>query len=108
MRISDWSSDVCSSDLQAELYTNDNLPSILIYYGETIRNNPRHKGNPNPLEWWQNARGGYYVDEGETDFPVDAGLARHMIARLVDDEFDISTANRLREIGRAHVLNSSH
>src|SRR3546814_13926299 len=58
---------------------------------------PRHKGNPNPLEWWKNARGGYYVDEGETDFPVDAGLARHMIARLVDDEFDISTANRLRD-----------
>ncbi|MFB9050659.1 extradiol ring-cleavage dioxygenase [Sphingobium indicum] len=96
-------------DDQAELYTNDNLPSILIYYGETIRNNPRHKGNPNPLEWWQNARGGYYVDEGETDFPVDAGLARHMIARLVDDEFDISTANRLRDgEGEGHAFGFVH
>jgi len=96
-------------DDQKELYHEDNLPSILVYYGETIRNNPRHKIKPNPLQWWQNARGGYYVDKGETDFPVDAALGRHMIASLVDAEFDISTANRLPEgAGEGHAFGFIH
>src|SRR3546814_13769164 len=68
-------------DDQAELYTNDNLPSLLIYYGETLRNNPRHKGNPTPLAWWQTARGGLSVAAGESHFPLDAGLWGHMSTR---------------------------
>ncbi|MEZ5708779.1 MAG: extradiol ring-cleavage dioxygenase [Blastomonas sp.] len=96
-------------DDQKELYHEDNLPSILVYYGETIRNSPRHKANPNPLAWWQRARGGYYVDEGETHFPVDAPLARHMIASLIDAEFDIATSNRLPEgAGEGHAFGFIH
>jgi len=96
-------------DDQNELYHSDNLPSILVYYGETIRNNPRHKNNPNPLGWWQRARGGYYLDEGEAHFPVDADLARHLIACLVDDEFDIATSNRLLDgQGEGHAFGFIH
>ncbi|MHB9880397.1 DODA-type extradiol aromatic ring-opening family dioxygenase [Pacificimonas sp. ICDLI1SI03] len=96
-------------DDQKELYHEDNLPSILLYYGETIRNNPRHKAKPNPLGWWQRARGGYYTDEGEMNFPVDAELSRHMIAELVQAEFDISTADRLPEgSGEGHAFGFIH
>jgi len=96
-------------DDQKELYFEDNLPSILVYYGATIRNNPRHKANPNPLGWWQKARGGYYQDEGEIAFPVDSGLARHMIDALIDAEFDVSTSDRLHDgVGEGHAFGFVH
>ncbi|MGD9811254.1 MAG: extradiol ring-cleavage dioxygenase [Sphingobium sp.] len=96
-------------DDQNELYHDDNLPSILLYYGKTIRNNPRHKANPNPLGWWQRARGGYYVDEGEIHFPVDAALSSHLIASMIDQEFDIATSSRLPDgAGEGHAFGFIH
>lgn len=96
-------------DDQKELYHEDNLPSILVYYGSSIRNVPRHLVKPNKVAWFQRARGGYYQAEGERDYPVDAGLARHLIAALVDDEFDISTSDRLPEgEGEGHAFGFIH
>jgi hypothetical protein len=96
-------------DDQKELYHEDNLPSILIYYGETIRNVPRHLEKPNKVAWFQRARGGYYEAEGVRDYPVDAGLARHLIASLIDQEFDIATSDRLAEgQGEGHAFGFIH
>jgi 3-O-methylgallate 3,4-dioxygenase len=96
-------------DDQKELYHEDNLPSILVYYGETIRNVPRHIEKPNKVAWFQRARGGYYEAEGVRDYPVDAGLARHLIAELVDREFDISTSDRLADgVGEGHAFGFIH
>tara|TARA_Y100000815_G_scaffold184777_2_gene168603 strand:+ start:620 stop:1612 length:993 start_codon:yes stop_codon:yes gene_type:complete len=96
-------------DDQKELYHEDNLPSILVYYGETIRNVPRHQIKPNKVEWFQRARGGYYEAEGTRDYPVDASLARHLIASLIDQDFDIATSDRLGEAeGEGHAFGFIH
>lgn len=96
-------------DDQKELYHEENLPSILVYYGSTIRNVPRHLAKPNKVAWFQRARGGYYEAEGMRDYPVDAGLARHLIAALVDQEFDISTSDRLPDgEGEGHAFGFIH
>ncbi|QEH81919.1 extradiol ring-cleavage dioxygenase [Sphingomonas sp. C8-2] len=96
-------------DDQKELYHEDNLPSILVYYGSTIRNVPRHLVKPNKVAWFQRARGGYYEAEGMRDYPVDAGLARHLIAALVEQEFDISTSDRLPDgEGEGHAFGFIH
>lgn len=96
-------------DDQNELYHSDNLPGILVYYGETIRNVPRHLAKPNPMPWFQDARAGYYESEGERDFPVHAPLARHLIASLVDDEFDIATSSHLPDgEGEGHAFAFVH
>jgi hypothetical protein len=50
-------------DDQKELYKDNNMPSILMYRGETIRNVPL-KSRPGP-EWAKKASAKYYEDEFE-------------------------------------------
>lgn len=96
-------------DDQKELFHEDNLPSLLIYYGDTIRNVPRHLQKPNKLEWFQRARAGYYEAEGARDFPVRSDLAAHLIGTLIDQEIDVSSSNRLPDgEGEGHAFAFIH
>ncbi|WP_218578489.1 DODA-type extradiol aromatic ring-opening family dioxygenase [Vineibacter terrae] len=81
-------------DDQKELYFENNLPSVLIYYGETIRNAPRRQSQPDD-PWFMRASARYYEEREPRDFPVDSRLSRHLIQSLIDDDFDIATANAL-------------
>jgi hypothetical protein len=95
-------------DDQKELYFESNLPSVLVYYGETIRNAPRrvpHRAD----DWYQRATARYYEAEDARDFPVDARFARHLIGELVAQEFDIATANALADgQGEGHAFGFVH
>lgn len=96
-------------DDQDELYHADNLPSVLIYYGDTIRNVPRHLEKPNDIAWFQDARAGYYEAAGERDYPAHAGLALHIIRHMVDAEFDVSAAQSLKPgEGEGHAFAFIH
>jgi 3-O-methylgallate 3,4-dioxygenase len=96
-------------DDQKELFHEDNLPSLLIYYGQTIRNVPRHLQKPNKLEWFQRARAGYYEAEGAREFPVRADLAAHMIASLIEQDVDVSSSDRLPDgEGEGHAFAFIH
>jgi 3-O-methylgallate 3,4-dioxygenase len=96
-------------DDQKELFHEDNLPSLLVYYGDTIRNVPRHLQKPNKIEWFQRARAGYYEAEGAREFPVRADLAAHMIASLIDQDIDVSSSDRLRDgEGEGHAFAFIH
>jgi 3-O-methylgallate 3,4-dioxygenase len=96
-------------DDQKELFHEDNLPSLLVYYGDTIRNAPRHLQNPSKIEWFQRARAGYYEAEAARDFPVRADLAAHMIGSLIDQEIDVSSSSRLPEgQGEGHAFAFVH
>jgi Catalytic LigB subunit of aromatic ring-opening dioxygenase len=80
-------------DDHKELYHADNLPGFLVYYGETIRNVP-FAGAAGP-EWARRATARYYEEREPRDYPVAAGLARHLIGELVEREFDVSSSNAL-------------
>lgn len=83
---------VVVGDDQEELFQHDNMPAIGIYYGETIR-----------------CRMPYQADVHEADYPCDAPLARHLIAALQRDGFDLSVMRSLRaEQWEGHAYSFVH
>ena len=87
-----------------ELYQHDNLPGISVYWGETIRNVPLDPGFPGP-EWARRATARYYEEGEAREYPVDARLASHLIAALMDRDFDLATSNALPpEKGEGHAF----
>src|SRR5579884_966668 len=79
-------------DDQNELYHADNMPGFLVYYGETIRNLPM-KPAANP-DWGWRASARWHEEKEPRDYPVDAALARHLIAELIEREFDVAASDR--------------
>jgi Catalytic LigB subunit of aromatic ring-opening dioxygenase len=79
-------------DDQEELFHHENMPAIGIYYGETIR-----------------GRLPYQKEIHEADYPCHAGLARHLIASLQQDGFDLSVMRSLAEGQReGHAYSFAH
>jgi 3-O-methylgallate 3,4-dioxygenase len=79
-------------DDQEELFHHDNMPAIGIYYGGTIR-----------------GRLPYQKEIVEADYPCDATLARHLIAALQQDGFDLSVMRSLTEGRReGHAFSFIH
>ena len=77
-------------DDQDELYHPENMPGILVYYGETIPNIPLAPvAEPN---WGWRASARWHEEKVPRDYPVDARLARHLIDALIDAEFDIAAS----------------
>jgi hypothetical protein len=95
-------------DDQKEQYLEDNLPAVLIYWGETIENNVLQLSEDAP-EFWKRARSQYHEAAGTRHYPVAAGLARHLIDHLMDAGFDISQSQRLaRAHGEGHAFGFVH
>ena len=94
-------------DDQEELYHAHNMPGMLIYYGETIRNMPMAPvANPT---WGWRASARWHEESAPRDYPVDAGLARHLIDALIDDEFDLSASDSCPEgEGEGHAIGFVH
>src|SRR5689334_22635310 len=70
-------------DDQDELYHRDNMPGILVYYGDTIPNVPLGPGFKGP-DWARRATARWFEEKEPRDYPVNAGLARHLIDVLID------------------------
>jgi hypothetical protein len=95
-------------DDHKEVFDDANLPSILVYRGERIRNEPPRKKSPGG-EWFARASARYYETEQGRDYPVDAALAHHLIDTLIDREFDIASADRLGDgQGEGHAFGFVH
>ena len=73
-------------DDHKELYQDDNLPAFVVYHGKTIRNVPL-AGFEGP-DWARRATARYYEEREAREYPVESGLARHLICELVEREFD--------------------
>ena len=95
-------------DDQNEQFADDNMPAILIYWGNTIENNPLHMEEDAPA-FWRKARSQYHV-EGETkDYPVASELALHIIKSLIACQFDVSHSKRLtKDHGEGHAFGFVH
>jgi Catalytic LigB subunit of aromatic ring-opening dioxygenase len=105
---------VVIGDDHKELYGDDNMPSILVYRGETIANVPNRAptlggdGPPRP-DWMKRAAARYYEESETRHYPVHARLANHLIAALIDRDFDVASANALPEgEGEGHAFGFVH
>jgi 3-O-methylgallate 3,4-dioxygenase len=93
-------------DDQKELYDDDNMPAVLLYRGQTIRNVPL-TSHPGP-DWARAASARYFEKDQPRDYPVDATLAEHLISHLIED-FDLACANTLAEgYGEGHAFGFVH
>jgi hypothetical protein len=83
------------------------MPSILVYRGETIPNVPNRTRTPgpdgarpggtSPPDWMKRATARYYEESETRHYPVEAKLANHLVASLIDRDFDVASANALPE-----------
>jgi 3-O-methylgallate 3,4-dioxygenase len=95
-------------DDQDELYHPDNMPGMLVYYGETIPNVPLGADFKGP-EWARRATARWYEEKEPRDYPVDASIARHLIDELIDREFDIATSDATPQgEGEGHAIGFVH
>jgi Catalytic LigB subunit of aromatic ring-opening dioxygenase len=105
---------VMIGDDQKEIYHDGNMPSVLVYRGETIPNVPNRTRAPGRdwttrPEWSKRAFARYYEESETRHYPVDAKLANHLIGALIDREFDVSSANALPEgEGEGHAFGFVH
>ncbi|MBV8494575.1 MAG: extradiol ring-cleavage dioxygenase [Alphaproteobacteria bacterium] len=94
-------------DDQDELYHADNMPGMIVYYGDTIANVPL-KPVANP-DWGWRAAARWYEEKEPRRYPVDAALARHLIDTLIEDEFDIAASDGTPEgEGEGHAIGFVH
>jgi 3-O-methylgallate 3,4-dioxygenase len=95
-------------DDQNEQYSDDNMPAVLIYSGETIENNPLQMEEDAP-SFWRRARSQYHEAAGPRSYPVASQLALHLVDGLMDRGFDISHAKRLaKPHGEGHAFGFVH
>lgn len=95
-------------DDQHEQFFEDNMPAVLIYWGETIENNVLRMAEDAPL-FWRKARSQYHEEAGSRHYPVASALALHLIEHLVGQGFDISQSKRLsKEHGEGHAFGFVH
>lgn len=78
-------------DDQEEVFFNDNMPAISIYWGDSLRLVPRHGRNPVA----EAAMWGYGKEEKA--YPVDSALGLHLVQSLTEAEFDVGHSRYLRE-----------
>jgi 3-O-methylgallate 3,4-dioxygenase len=83
---------VIVGDDQHELFQDQHMPSIGIYYGESIRNAARANAKRFtwPEEWYNRAQMRRYEDEADADYPCHRPLALGLIEGLIGREFDIA------------------
>jgi catalytic LigB subunit of aromatic ring-opening dioxygenase len=78
---------VIVGDDQKELFTDAMMPSLAIYYGETIRNARQDVFDTST--WYRRAQRRRLEPEREAHYPVDATLSRHLIQGLMARDFDV-------------------
>jgi len=90
---------VIVGDDQHELFQDQHMPSIGIYYGESIRNTARANAKRFswPEEWYNRAQMRRYEDEADADYPCHRPLALRLIEGLVEREFDVSAVAGLAD-----------
>jgi 3-O-methylgallate 3,4-dioxygenase len=86
---------VVVGDDQYELFQDQHMPALAVYYGDSIRNAAQPQ--PLPENWYKRAQARRREESGDVHYPCDAKLARHLIEGLVEREFDVSAVATLAE-----------
>jgi hypothetical protein len=97
---------VVVGDDQKEVISDENMPAMLVYWGDTVVNRPRDPQRLPPsirLAQWSNEF------EEPREFPVQSDLALHIIQSLMADEFDLAHSKMLPEgHGEGHAFGFIH
>lgn len=83
---------VIFGDDQEELFSEENMPAVLVYWGEEILNRPHYESSPSP---GLRAAAWAYGEKDRT-YPVAADLGKHMIETLIDQGFDVAHSRKLK------------
>ena len=95
-------------DDQKEMFTDDNMPAVLVYWGEEFPITPRpvftaddteHAGAASMSElnaMALNSSSWAYGNSHQV-YPIKSDLSLHIIESLMDDEFDVAHARMMRE-----------
>jgi 3-O-methylgallate 3,4-dioxygenase len=95
-------------DDQNEQFFDDNMPSILVYSGEEIENNPLQMDDDAP-QFWRTARSQYHETGASRRYPVASDTALGIIQYLMDHGFDVSHSKRLsKPHGEGHAFGFVH
>jgi hypothetical protein len=95
-------------DDQHEQFFEDNMPAMLVYWGETIENNPLHMDDDAP-QFWRKARSQFHAGDKPRQYPVDSKLGLSLIEGLIDQGFDVSHSKKLsKEHGEGHAFGFVH
>jgi len=95
-------------DDQEELFQHENMPGILVYYGDTIRNVPLPPP-PGEPSWGWKATARWFEESVPREYPVATKIARHLIDELIEREFDIAASNGIAEgMGEGHAIGFVH
>jgi 3-O-methylgallate 3,4-dioxygenase len=99
---------VIVGDDQNEQFFDDNMPSILVYWGEEIENNPLQMDEDAP-EFWRTARAQYHEAGPSRRYPVASNVSLGIIQYLMDRGFDVSQSKRLsKPHGEGHAFGFVH
>lgn len=85
---------VMFGDDQDEMFFDDNMPSISVYWGETIKLIPRVGRQTGTAA--TNIAASVYGTE-ELAYPVDSALGQHVIETLMDRDFDVAHSRYQRD-----------
>ena len=96
-------------DDQRELFLDDNLPSMLVYCGERIKNEKRAP-KKQWVDWYASVQSRFYNPaDMPSDFSVNRELALHLTSELVEEGFDLSISRHLpRDEGEGHAIAFVH
>ena len=95
-------------DDQHEQYFDDNMPSILVYWGETIANRELQLPEDAP-DFWRRARSQFHEADGVQEYPVSSTLGLHLIEHLIATDFDVSHGTSLPKArGEGHAFGFVH
>ena len=97
---------VIVGDDQHELIHDDNMPSLLVYWGEKLLNKPRDRTRMPPsiaLAAWGNEF------DGEVELDGQASLGLHIIESVMAEEFDVAHSKELPDgRGEGHAFGFVH
>jgi hypothetical protein len=102
---------IVMSDDQDEAYLEDCRPAFAVYYGDSIINsNEQHEQYHRRFpEWYVKNRQGFFEEAQPRAYPVDSGLALHLIDRLMESGFDPASSKRMRKgEGEGHGMAYVH
>ena len=97
---------ICGDD-QHELFNDDLMPPLVVYYGDTIRNPAR---TPVPAgAWYKQAQMRRLEEKQDAHYPCHPALALHLICGLVEHEFDVTSMKAMRkEQYEGHAFSFMH